>query len=296
MHSLFDDSTNRMETLARHGSQVIFSSLSEFYHPIRSQGFAVKYVVEGVEDYFLNGTRYAVGASQYLLTNCQLEGHVEIESRKNVKGICINLKPEMLAEVAASLQRADTAYTDLEIGNYLQSAHFVESRYHAARTHLGQLLLNFTASVRHGNWNNNDLNTEFFYSLSEKIIADQTPVFKQLQRIPSLKPATKRDLYKRLLRGKEFINSDFAAPLTIEKIAQEACLSQYHFFRLFKAVFGITPHQYILQKRLDYSRTLLQKRHHSVSDAAIASGFSDIYAFSKSFKSRFGFPPSVLCK
>ncbi|MCU0353320.1 MAG: AraC family transcriptional regulator [Cytophagales bacterium] len=294
MHSLFDNSTSGMETLAQHGNQVIFSSLSEFYHPIRSQGFAIKYVVEGVEDYFLNGTRHAVGASQYLLTNCQLEGHVEIESKKNVRGICINLKPEILAEVAASLQRPDTAYADLCIGNYLQSAHFVESRYNATHTHLGQLLLNFSASIRYGKWNNDDLTTEFFYSLSEKIIADQTPVFKQLQQIPSLKPATKKDLYKRLLRGKEFIHSDFASPLTIERVAQEACLSQYHFFRLFKAVFGITPHQYILQKRLDCGSLLLQKQNHSVSDAAIAAGFPDIYTFSKAFKKRFGFSPSAL--
>ena len=132
----------------------------------------------------------------------------------------------------------------------------------------------------------------FFYQLSETIIADQVPIFKQLQAIPSIKSATKKDLFKRISLGKEYIENYFFLPLTIEKIAKESCMSEYHFFRLFKIVFGISPNQYIIQKRLEHGQKILKQDRYLVSTAAVESGFSDIFTFSKAFKKHFGYSPS----
>lgn len=296
MIHLFNEHTNALDVIRIKQSSLVFSSLREYYQPVKSEGFAIKYVVEGIERYKLNNKNYPIETGKYLLTNDTYEGSVEIEANKNVKGICININPQIIAEVLASNKRPDTAYTDNELGQYFTSMHFLENQYTDTETNLGKLLKELTTKVHQDEVDRDNISTELFYTISEKIIEDQTPVFRQLQAIPSLKPATKKDLYRRLLRGKDFIDTGFIFPLSIETIAQEACMSEYHFFRLFKLVFGLSPNQYLIQKRLEHGWNILLQDRYSVSTAAIESGFSDIHAFSKAFKKHFGVSPSHLTK
>lgn len=285
---------NTIDSIKYDDNLLVLSSLKGFYHPIKSQGFAIKYVMEGVERYTLNGCYFPVETGKYLLSNGVSEGHVEIEESKYVTGICINIVPELLAEVVASRCRPDTTFTDDSLGQFFSTGLFLEKQYDAASTHLGTILRRLHNAVLQNEVSREAINKELFYTLSEQIIADQTPIFKQLQAIPSIKPATKKDLYRRVWKGKELIDELFCHPLTIETVAKEACMSEYHFFRLFKSIVGQTPHQYMIQKRLQYAYTLLQTQQTSASMAAVESGFSDIYAFSKSFKKHFGYAPSRL--
>lgn len=284
-----------METIERNSNTVVLSSLSEFYAPVLSKGFAVKYVSEGTELYTLNQQQYHIGAGHYLLCNSTKEGHVEIESTKNVKGICINITPELMQEAVASLQRPDTAFPDSELGSFFSTTHFLENKYDADKTILGKTLTEMSKSAHHEQFDEDSFTIEFFYSLAEKIIADQLPVFKQLQSLPGIKYATKKDLYKRITRGKEVIDSSFSSSLSVEMMAKEAYMSEYHFFRLFKKMYSISPHQYMLRKRLENGKVLLQQQV-PVSAAALECGFSDIYSFSKAFKNQFGITPSSLLK
>lgn len=288
-----DDDFN---TIEQNENVLIFSSLRTFYHPIQSRGFSIKYVTEGTERYTLDGHKYPIEAGQYLLSNSCVAGYVEIESSKQVKGICINLKPELLTEVVATQQRPDAAFSDLELGQFFGSAFFLENQYNAQQTQLGQLLRALAKAIEQPDFDKETLDMAFFYHLSEKLIADQAPVFKQLRAVPSVKTATKKALYRQVLRGQAMIDACFELPLSIEAVAQEACMSEYHFFRVFKAAFGQTPHQYLTKKRLENGLLLLQQDRNSVYDVAIQSGFFDIYSFSKAFKKHFGFAPSSVGK
>ncbi len=296
MIHLFNEHKNTLDVVRIKQNSLVFSSLQAYYQPVTSQGFAIKYVVEGLEKYTLNGNKYPIETGRYLLTNDTYEGSVEIDEGKNVKGICINVSAILLAEVVASIQRPDTSFTDNALGQFFVSSHFLENQYADTQTHLGQLLRQLTAQVYHSQLKQEDITDELFYTISEKIVEDQIPVFRQLQAIPSIKPVTKRELFKRLQKGREFMDNYFTLPLSIINIAQEACMSEYHFFRLFKTVFGISPNQYLIQKRLEYGQSMLKQDRYSVSAAAMESGFSDIHTFSKAFKKHFGVAPSYFTK
>lgn len=293
---LFSDSAPLMTTVVQQQqNKVVFSSLSEYYEPVAATGFSIKYVLNGTEVYTLNNEQFCVGAGSYLLSNTYKEGHVEIESSKNVKGICVTIAPEILKEAVASYRRPDTFFPDAELGVFFTTPQFLDAQYDAGKTKLG-ITLNQLAAVASGNEiNASSFTMEFFYTLSEKIIQDHLPVFKQLQSVPSIKASTKKELYKNLHRGREFIDAAFTSPLNIEMVAQQACMSEYHFFRLFKKLMGITPHQYIIHKRLELGHLLLTEQL-PVSDAAVQCGFTDIFSFSRAFKNHFGFPPSALHK
>ena len=84
---------------------------------------------------------------------------------------------------------------------------------------------------------------------------------------------------------------DAPAP-TIEELARELRISPFHFIRQFEAVFGVTPHQYRIQVRLDRAKRLLAMQRRSVTEVCMEVGFSSLGSFSTLFTRRFGETPS----
>jgi AraC-like DNA-binding protein len=87
------------------------------------------------------------------------------------------------------------------------------------------------------------------------------------------------------------IDSDPAATLTLEELAQEAKLSLYHFLRTFQRLTGVTPHQYVRRARLRNSATLLAAGKSRVLDIALDCGFGDLANFNHAFRAEFGMAP-----
>ena len=70
-------------------------------------------------------------------------------------------------------------------------------------------------------------------------------------------------------------------------------ISPFHFIRQFEAVFGVTPHQYRIDARLDAAKRLLAAGQHSVTDVCMEVGFSSLGSFSALFTRRVGEAPSA---
>ena len=99
-------------------------------------------------------------------------------------------------------------------------------------------------------------------------------------------------LYKRLVQAKLFIDAEYASPMDLDNIADEALLSKYHFIRLFKKTYGYTPHQYLTAVRLDRAKDLLREGR-PVTDVCYAVGFDSLSSFTGLFKRLTGKTPSV---
>jgi AraC-like DNA-binding protein len=80
--------------------------------------------------------------------------------------------------------------------------------------------------------------------------------------------------------------------LSIRTIAREANISPFHFIRQFEALFGLTPHQFRIQSRLDQAKLLLARGEHSVTETCMEVGFSSLGSFSSLFAHRVGMTPS----
>jgi AraC family transcriptional regulator len=274
-------------------NKIVFSSLHDYYEPVKAEGFSIKYVLNGTEVYTLNQEQHVITADAYLLSNSAQTGHVEIDSRKNVKGICITIAPEIMTEAVASLLRPDAMMSDQVLGAFFLSPDFPENRYMAGETEAGNLMHQLAVAAISDNLAITDLQSELFLNLSGAIIRDQLPVFKQLQLLPAIKRSTRKMIFRHLQRGREFMDANYMQNPDVASIARQACMSEFHFFRMFKRMTGSTPHQYMLHKRLQSARDLLMDGC-KVADVALSCGFADIFTFSKAFKRKFGCPPSAL--
>lgn len=97
-------------------------------------------------------------------------------------------------------------------------------------------------------------------------------------------------LYHRAVRAKLFIDANFAAEIDLNKIADEACFSKFHFVRLFKSIYGRTPHQYLTHVRIEKAKELLDEGN-TVAFACFRVGFDSITSFTGLFKRRTGRTP-----
>ncbi len=98
-------------------------------------------------------------------------------------------------------------------------------------------------------------------------------------------------LYKRILQAKLFIDTHFSDDIDLHNIANEAYFSKFHFIRLFKTIYGKTPHQYLTRVRIENAKELLQKEI-SVTEACFTVGFESISSFTALFKRYTNFCPS----
>lgn len=80
-------------------------------------------------------------------------------------------------------------------------------------------------------------------------------------------------------------------PLDLDSAANDAGLSAFHFLRLFSAVLGVTPHQYLVRSRLRRAARLLADGAHSISDVAFDVGFGDLSNFVRTFHRAAGVSP-----
>ena len=90
-------------------------------------------------------------------------------------------------------------------------------------------------------------------------------------------------LYRRLVQAKLFIDSNFHEPIDLDTISGKAFFSSYHFIRLFKRIYGKTPHQYLITVRIEKAKTLL-KTTMPVNQVCFAIGFDSVGSFSSLFK------------
>ena len=99
-------------------------------------------------------------------------------------------------------------------------------------------------------------------------------------------------LYKRIVQAKLFIDANFSEDIDLNNIADEACFSKFHFIRLFKTIYGKTPHQYLTMVRIENAKLFLQEGI-SVSETCFRVGFDSLSSFAGLFKQYTKLSPSV---
>ena len=101
------------------------------------------------------------------------------------------------------------------------------------------------------------------------------------------------DLNRRLLRARDAMDRAYAEPLDVRTVAAVAHVSEAHFIRSFRVVFGETPHRYLQRRRVERSMFLLRETARSVTDICFDIGFSSLGTFSRMFREIVGETPSA---
>jgi AraC-like DNA-binding protein len=114
--------------------------------------------------------------------------------------------------------------------------------------------------------------------------------FMDMQQALDPAPAQLGDGNGKLLRAAEFISDNCTRVLSLDDICAAASLSPAYLIRAFKGQFGMTPHAYLINRRIQYGQAQL-KRGKPIADVAAASGFADQAHFQRAFKQHLAATP-----
>ena len=117
-------------------------------------------------------------------------------------------------------------------------------------------------------------------------------IAKIVHNLPPVRRATRVELYKRLARSMDVVRSGFCGEISLDQLAAEASVSKYHFLRLFRSAFGLSPYQYIQHLRIEKAKVLLAGGGVPVTEIAAVLGFDNSQSFSRLFYQRMGLYPT----
>lgn len=113
----------------------------------------------------------------------------------------------------------------------------------------------------------------------------------RIEHIKSVKPATRKELLRRISKATDYLHENAFTNLQLDAVSRTCGLSKFHLLRVFKAVYGLTPQQYVSSLRLAKARQLLATTNWSIQEIAVTLGFSELPAFTRFFKKQCGISP-----
>lgn len=267
---------------------LISSCLDTLDAAIRPRGLSIKYVASGRELYHLHNRDYNLTVGQYLLVNEQTE---VLEARINTRetwGMCADIHPALVADVLRQVVTPDQIEPAAGLSGY-----FLTDDLFVRESMAGPELTRIMDSMiqRISSQAGLEEPYELLFDLTAEIVREHLPVIGSYYRLKASRLSTRKELYRRILQGREILDSSTDKVIDIPTVAQQCCLSEFRFYRLFKQCFGISPGQYLQQKRIEHA-IRLKRENASWSEIALQLNFADLAAFSNAFKKVKGVAPT----
>lgn len=248
---------------------------------------------KGECDYFVNGSRNRINNNRLFLVNRQSRLAIRAHKKESAPALLffhsrlpdlvqysIDNTDEKLLEENFTEQHHDFSYLERvhENAAFNQTIH--------ALVALGSSCSSF-ASLKA------DI---MIRNLFEQLLCENRRASQLSKNIPVIKKSTRLEIYKRISLAKEWMEVNSSVKISLEQMANVASMNSQHFLRLFKQVYHITPHQYLINCKLQKAKQLLQASSLPIAEICAAIGFESVYSFSLLFRKRFGSPPASFRK
>lgn len=270
-------------------NMVIHNKAKQADFPEHKGPLTIKCPLKGKETFITPERKFVVDNRHYLILNDGQTYSCSIDSKEDVEIISVFFRPKFAEDVLSSLITSSDVLLENDNRDSEQPVFFLEKLYTQDR-YITPFIMKFRLASEN-NFVDEEWLDEEFYLLLENMLKVHRNLGKIIEKLPSVKKATKIEIYRRLDIAKEFIDDNIGNDIRVEDMAREACLSTFHFIRLFKAVYEITPHRYLSKIRLDKAMTLLLRGGISVTDVCFEVGFKSLSSFSWLFKQKYGLYP-----
>jgi AraC family transcriptional regulator len=276
---LFKDCIDFISSLGK--KNIIVHLLSHHdEHGKHNTPYAFKTNINGRRFYEFDRNCVATDVNNFLLLNDGQQFSGFVNSEEEAESLSVFFAIHFILDIINNYTQTDDKLLD-NFGFYTTNElHFFEKLYPQKK----EIAL-IAAKLKDSNIEDDALGTEqLLHDLVTQLLNEQQLLKTYIRKLPFTKLSTKIEIYRRLVRAKDYIDSCFSDNITLEKLAGIACMSEHHFLRHFKIVFGYTPHQYLKIRRLEEAKVLLKRTNYSIAKITLMTGFECPSNFSRIFK------------
>ena len=256
---------------------------------------SIRCMLAGEQHYKVGSNDYMVHPGNYLVVNQGQHYRTSFTADTEQEMILVAFKPglaeALMRDMSCSEEELLDDPFDVSSGQLL----FFERTYDKD-PQIAQLFLQL-GGLLHNTCEDQQVDTDAIYTrMLKRLICLHQHLRPEIDRIKSRKQSTRTELYKRLHIARDYMEAHMGAQLRLEDISQAACLSVHHFKRAFSELFGISPHRFLVDKRMQRSKLLLKDRLLTIETISQLSGFADTSAFIRAFRLSEGMTPGQFRK
>ncbi len=262
----------RRRFYARWGKEnaVICGQSSSAEYATMTQALSIKMAWRGRERYRLKHREVSVDDENYLILNEGSSYGSVLKAPRPAWTFAVFMRPGMLREVRAARQLALVPALEQSMRR-VEGGEFSEHlRPHDAL--VSPMLRHICDAVLDGERSEEWLEEQLLLLLDAMFAAEAVDA-RAVDRLARAKPSTRAELARRLRLAADYIETCHAEPIGLDGMAAVACLSRFHFVRFFSALYGVTPHSFLVQRRAAAARRLMQAGEHDAETVAVQAGF-----------------------
>ena len=269
---------------------ILHESRSQFSW--KGQGaLSLKMFRNGTSLYEAGQGHFAVDQDRYLLLNEGQDYQLHIDSPVPVESFCLFFPSGFVEEISRTLCSSDCHLLDepyaIQAPGHME---WVERTYPMTNP-LGAALHRMRSSYTSLSLDTWGLE-EQLYQLGLHMLVLYREVRSEIDRLDMVRVSTREEIYRRIHIAKEYMAAYYDRPITLAETASIAHLSVNHFLRSFKMIFGMTPYQFLTERRLQAACHLLSDTDLTITDVCFKVGFESPGSFSSLFSRRYHLPPS----
>jgi len=250
--------------------------------------YVIKFVMLGIEKCIVNNREMNIFPDNFTIINAGTDYSSLIDSITPVHTLSLYLNTQFVEDFNRSFFLGEEDL--LTHSEFEKKPEFVETLY-PLHGNIRYNLSHLKRQIDQGLQDEMLLNEYLHHCLLGYYQIYHKEIDEKFRSLNFIKEKTRKEVFRRLLLAKEYLHSNSNKNVRLEDVADYCCLSINHLLRTFKNAYGLSPHQYLMQLRLDRAKGLLKATNYSLSDITCLVGFESVSSFVRLFKSSVGTTP-----
>lgn len=276
------------------GRNTLISAFRTWHSPhVHVLSASVKFALRGEIDVETRRGVYRLTHQRLLVLNAYEPYTFQIAPKSAAQTCSLFFRSRYLASLERSLTTRDAELLDQSPGDEALAAHLeypevlVPAASHGVGARLGAL---FTA------WQSGASPyglADRVRDVGEALIRLRSRCLAAVEGIRAVKLSTRTELYRRVQLAALYARENYTKDIDLNRVAREAGMAPHHLHRTFRAVNGMTVHQFIVGLRLDEAKRLVQETDWPIANVCHRVGYASLPSFTHLFRARFGRPPAA---
>jgi AraC-like DNA-binding protein len=283
--------TMKCRVILGNNNQVLSEKTCEAHHQHLCGTYTINVVLRGKAEYRVGNRLFNLTAGNLLFINSKSSYSYKIDSIEAVHILSLSFEEDFVVRFHEMMGGKHTALLEGR-SNFGEDTRpvFLES-IHLMQGEMQKSLFRLNAHIKTCDYNHNLIEEHVeecllaYYKLYRREITDRAG-YLQFSNV-----STRTEILKRLMIAKDYILSNYNLQISLQNIADVACLSVNHLLRTFKQAFQLSPHQFVTEARLQQAKYLLTNTDYPVKEITSIIGFDCPSSFVRLFRTRYSFTP-----